>query len=148
MLFRSPAGFWQLEEVDSTKFVKLYINGVKAFKELTSAGTRVFEVLYLRMQGAIGRDEIWITFPTISQEETPMGETTFYRGMKELIDKEFIAEGMSQGLYYINPDYLWNGDRLSFVKEFRRKQISDFKTTRIEKADTKTIDWVGDSAGM
>lgn len=36
------AGFWEAEEVDSTKFVKLFIQGVKALKELTGAGTKVF----------------------------------------------------------------------------------------------------------
>ena len=41
----SIAGFWETEEIDSAKFVKLFINGVKALKELTSAGTKVFEVL-------------------------------------------------------------------------------------------------------
>lgn len=44
------AGFWQAQEVDAAKFVKLYVNGVRAFKELTNAGTRVFEVLYLEVQ--------------------------------------------------------------------------------------------------
>ena len=35
------AGFWQSQEVDSAKFVKLFVNGVKAFRELTNAGARV-----------------------------------------------------------------------------------------------------------
>ena len=28
----APAGFWQTQEVDKTQFVKLYVNGVKAFR--------------------------------------------------------------------------------------------------------------------
>ena len=32
------AGFWQSQEVDSAKFVKLFVNGVKAFRELTNGG--------------------------------------------------------------------------------------------------------------
>ena len=40
------AGFWQSQEVDSAKFVKLFVNGVKAFRELTNAGARVFEALH------------------------------------------------------------------------------------------------------
>ena len=49
------AGFWESEEVDSTKFVKLFVQGVKALKELTGAGTKVFEVLYLRVQRTSGK---------------------------------------------------------------------------------------------
>ena len=58
------AGFWQAEEVDSIKFVKLYVNGVRAFKDLTNAGTRVFEVLYLEVQKAIGQDRVYLSFTT------------------------------------------------------------------------------------
>lgn len=116
----APAGFWHTEEVDKSKFVKLFINGVKAFKDLTSAGTKVFELLYLCVQENINKDEIWLTFPAIDQEITPIGETTFYRGMKELLIKDFIAESEIPGKYFLNPDYLWNGDRLAFVREYRK----------------------------
>ena len=36
--------------MDSAKFIKLYVNGVKAFKDLKGPGTKVFELLYLEMQ--------------------------------------------------------------------------------------------------
>lgn len=114
-----PAGFWQAQEVDKTTFVKLYVNGVRALKELTSAGTKVFELLYFRVQSAIGRDQLWLTYPSIDQAATPIGEATFYRGMRELLEKKFIAESTTPGLYFLNPDYIWNGDRLAFVKEYR-----------------------------
>lgn len=135
----APAGFWQAQEVDKTQFVKLFVNGVKAFKDLTSSGTKVFEVLYLRMQEAIGKDEVWLTFPMLDQQLTPMGETTFYRGMKELLMKDFIAETEVPGSYFINPDYLWNGDRLAFVKEFRLKSSKSPK----DQADRDALEAKG-----
>jgi hypothetical protein len=116
-----PAGFWQAQEVDKTTFVKLYVNGVKALTDLASPGSKVFELLYLRVQGAIGKDQIWLTHPSIDQAISPISEATFYRGMKELLTKKFIAESTTPGLYFLNPDYLWNGDRLAFVKEYRVK---------------------------
>lgn len=117
----APAGFWQAQEVDKTQFVKLFVNGVKALKELTGAGTKVFEILYLLVQENIGKDKVFLTFPSINQAATPMGETTFYRGMKELLSKDFIAESDAPGVYFLNMDYMWNGDRLAFVKEYRLK---------------------------
>lgn len=112
------AGFWQAHEVDNTKFVKLYINGVKAFRDLTSAGTKVFELLYLEVQKNIGKDLIWLSFGEIDQAATPMGKATFMRGMRELIEKGFLAESTTQSKYFLNPDYIWNGDRLAFVREY------------------------------
>lgn len=130
----APAGFWQGKEVDETQFVKLYVNGVKEFKNLTGAGVKVFEILYNKVQENFGKDELWLTFPIIDQKLTPMGETTFYRGMKELLEKGFIAESMAPGLYYINPDFIWNGDRLAFVKEYKKINNSTSQT------DTRTAD--------
>lgn len=131
----APAGFWQAQEVDKTQFVKLYVNGVRAFKELTGAGTKVFEVLYLRVQEAIGSDSLYLSFVEIDQKATPMSKATFMKGMKELIVKGFIAESMAQNKYYLNPDYMWNGDRLAFVKEYRKtsslpQQELDFNADR------------------
>ena len=114
------AGFWQVQEVDKTQFVKLYINGVKAFRDLTSAGTKVFEVLYLQVQCGIGQDKIYLSYSGINQDLTPMSEATYARGMRELTEKGFIAPSSQIGLYWLNPDYMWNGDRLAFVKEFRK----------------------------
>jgi hypothetical protein len=114
------AGFWEAEEVDSTKFVKLFIQGVKALKELTGAGTKVFEVLYLRVQENIGKDRIFMAFATVDQILTPMSNATYDRGMRELLEKGFIAATTIQGFYWLNPSFVWNGDRLAFVKEYHR----------------------------
>lgn len=136
------AGFWQGQEVDKTQFVKLYIGGVKAFKDLTSAGTKVFELLYLRIQENIGKDEIWLTFPNIDQAINPMSRAVFYRGMKELLDKTFIAESLTPGMYFLNPDYVWNGDRLAFVKEYRK---APDKARAKPQVDTATGDLFQDN---
>jgi hypothetical protein len=112
------AGFFHYEEVDKTQFLKLYINGVKALTELSNAGTKVFEVLYRTVQENINKDRIFMAFDLIDQEVVSISERTFFRGMTELIEKKFIAETTIQNLYFINPDYIFNGDRLSFVKTF------------------------------
>jgi hypothetical protein len=120
----APAGFWQAQEVDRTQFVKLYINGVKAFSDLSNAGTKVFAVLYSRVQENIGKDIISMSFPRIDQSMNPMARATFNRGMTELIGKGFIAETVISGDYFLNPDYMWNGDRLSFVKTYTVKNVN------------------------
>lgn len=114
----SIAGFWETEEIDSAKFVKLFINGVKALKELTSAGTKVFEVLYLGVQNNIEKERIYMSFSSVDQDVTPMSESTYMRGMKELINKGFLAATPHVGMYWLNPDFIWNGDRLAFVKQY------------------------------
>jgi len=129
----AEAGFWQIEEVDKTQFVKLYINGVKAFKELSGAGTKVFELLYLELQKNIGIDTIYLSLADVNQSATPIGKTTFFKGMKELLDKGFIAETTRTNQYYINPDYVFNGNRLALVKEYRiTRNVKTIDPTTIE----------------
>jgi hypothetical protein len=115
------AGFWEAQEVDASKFVKLYVNGVKALAELTSAGTKVFEILYQKMQETIGKDQVYISFIEIDQSVIPMSRPTFSRGLHELIAKGFLAVAPSPGWFWINPSFIWNGDRLTFVKEYYKK---------------------------
>jgi len=129
----SIAGFWESEEVDSTKFVKLFVKGVAALKELTNAGTKVFEVLYLKIQETIGQDQVYMNFATIDQDITPMSESTYMRGMRELIEKGFLAATPNIGLYWLNPSFIWNGDRLAFVKEYWKKSDKPKRYT-----DTRT----------
>lgn len=114
------AGFWEAQEVDSTKFIKLFIQGVKALKELTGAGTKVFEVLYLQLRKSIGKDQVYMSFKIVDQTLTPMSEATYTRGMREIIEKGFLAASPNIGLYWLNPSFVWNGDRLAFVKEYRK----------------------------
>ena len=109
-------GFHHVEIVDKTRFIKLYISGVKAFKGLTSAGTKAFELLYIEMQENIGKDYVHMNF---IRYEKFLSRATYKRGMAELIDKEFIAETAEPGKYFTNPDFLFNGDRLAFIREYR-----------------------------
>ena len=112
-------GFHEIVEVDKTQFVKLYINGVKAFQGLKAAGGKVFEIIYRSVQEVPGTDRIFLHFMEIEQDITPISESTFYRGMTELIKAGFLAESTTPGMYYLNIDYLFNGNRLAFVKEYR-----------------------------
>lgn len=130
------AGFWEAQEVDSTKFIKLFVNGVKALAELSNAGTRVFELLYVEMQNNIGKDQIYLSYSGLDKSTNTVSRSTFSRGLAELIEKRFIAAMPAVGMYWINPDFLWNGDRLTFVKEYRKIPTKP----KSSLVDTKTID--------
>lgn len=140
----APAGFHEIIEIDKTQFVKLYINGVKAFQGLKSAGAKVFEIIYRAVQENPGSDKIYLHFMSVEQNITPISRATFFRGMTELIERGFIAESFEPGVYFLNIDYLFNGDRLAFIKEYRIKSIDSMIETSTAKAgaekDTKTVD--------
>lgn len=101
----------------STKFVKLYPDGVRALRRMNSAGTKVFELLWFEARDNMGKDEIFLSFSRVNQEVTPIGKSTFMRGMAELIASGFLAPTLVQGWYWLNPYYIWNGDRRAFLKK-------------------------------
>ncbi|TDR27801.1 replication protein [Hydromonas duriensis] len=150
----APAGFHEIIEVDKTKFVKLYINGVKAFQGLTSAGAKVFEVIYHAVQESPGSDRLYLHFMSVEQNITPISRATFFRGMAELIDKGFIAESVEPGMYFLNIDYLFNGNRLAFIKEYRITSMKETIENSVAKRDaadsakrdSKTLDIFESSA--
>lgn len=143
----APAGFHEVVEVDKTQFVKLYINGVKAFQGLKAPGTKVFEIIYRAVQKVPGTDQIWLHFMAVQQEITPISESTFYRGLRELLDKGFLAESTAPGMFFLNIDYMFNGNRLAFIKEYRIKSDDEQMERSIAKQakdephrDPNTID--------
>ena len=119
--YLGAAQFYDIYAVDKTQFIKLYIQGVKALQGLTSAGTKVFELLYCEMQKKPGVDTVYLHYNNINQEEFPISSRALHRGISELIEKEFIFESNLPSIYFINISYMFNGDRLSFVKEYQLK---------------------------
>jgi hypothetical protein len=92
------------------------------------------------MQACVGRDQVYLSFTGIAMET--ISRRTFSRGMAELIDKKFIAAMPAVGWYWVNPDFIWNGDRLAFVKEYRKKKFDDLKDSVLSapNGDARTID--------
>ncbi|MEB0949535.1 MULTISPECIES: replication/maintenance protein RepL [Enterobacterales] len=133
--FLGGAGFFHYQEVDKTQFLKLYVNGVKAITELSSAGTKVFEILYRAMQEQKDTDTILMSYDIVDKTVVKISRTTYFKGMKELVEKNFIAETMIQNYYFINPDYMFNGDRLSFVKSY----ILTESKSNVKKTQKHTI---------
>ncbi|MCV5480042.1 replication/maintenance protein RepL, partial [Escherichia coli] len=46
---------------------------------------------------------------------------TFKRGINELEKASIIAKTLRKGRYYINPNFVFNGDRIAFTNLIERK---------------------------
>jgi hypothetical protein len=115
-------GFVSYEEVSSEKFVQLFISGVRQLEKLTTAGARVFTVLYQEVQNNIGKDLVYMNYATIDQTLQKMSTATYDRGIRELVQKGFIAPTPRQSMYWLNPNYIFNGDKLTLAKTYILKE--------------------------
>lgn len=116
-----------VREVDDEQFVKLFTQNLKVFFNLSPVAQKLLQVVLAQVQRTPNRDQVMLNlsvaeayFTTSGQQ--PIGKTSFHRAAHELIDKQFIAESAINGLYFINPHLFFNGDRVRFVNEFRRKR--------------------------
>jgi hypothetical protein len=120
----------QVEERDDAEFVKVFAAGVAASYELTRTAQRVFQVVldqYQRTPMSRGYADhvnlLWFD-EGIEGRSVGMSEKTFQRGLKELLAKRFIApkDGVS---FWTNPALFFKGDRVMFIKEYRRKKPTE-----------------------
>jgi hypothetical protein len=50
-----------------------------------------------------------------------LSERVFRNGVRDLLEREFIYESLVPGLFFVNIRFMFNGDRLAFVKGYKRK---------------------------
>lgn len=115
------SGFYTRQIVDKTHFLKLYLDGIKALTGLSNAGMKVFILVYNKVTGNEGfnKDIIMLNYEMLSDDEKEkFSLRTFQRGITDLIEHEFLAETMQSGVYFINPTYIYNGNRLAIVNEY------------------------------
>lgn len=114
ILGRGAAFAYEFEEVDKERFVKLYIAGLKQASGLSKAGLAVFEIVYSALRETPGKDTV-----NLSQDESSLAPATFRRGLRELLEKEFLFRSPYDGTFFVNIRFMFNGDRLAFVKGYK-----------------------------
>lgn len=119
-------------KVDKTDFLKLYANGVKMFLDLKPAGIKVFMLVYDYLLENWQSDSVVLIYDLLSDEvKKDISQATFFRGIKDLINAEFLAPAWQAGTYWINTDYVFRGNRLTLVNQYILEPLDDIKT--IEK---------------
>ena len=115
------------QDTGDEQFIKLFTQNIGLMFELTSAGNKAFIFLSWSIQKySIGKDLVPLTTFELENfikenKKYEMSIATMRRGIRELAKAQIIAPSKKIGVYYINPNFIFNGDRLRFVTEIRRK---------------------------
>ena len=112
---------YEWEEVDKERFVKLFLAGVKQASGLSKAGLAIFEVVYNLVRENPNSDKVELNFYVASDQIDGINERTYQRGLRELLEREFLYRSPSEGVFFVNIRYMFNGDRLAFVKAYHLK---------------------------
>ena len=110
--------------IDSTPFLKIKANALNPYKELTSAGLKVFGILMDEISGLTGKDkmEVVLSWDFLTEtQQNDMSKQTFKRGINDLIDANFIAASLVNDVFFINPAMIYNGDSVLVATHYIRK---------------------------
>jgi hypothetical protein len=123
------------KRVDAEQFVKLFTANIALTFNLSSAGIKAFNVLVWAVQhSALSKDQIDFDMRILedflrihSDDEKPlkMSNPTFKRGINELEKAQLIAKTIRQGRYFINPNFVFNGDRIAFTTLIEKRKTGE-----------------------
>jgi hypothetical protein len=119
--------------VDDSEFVKLFTKNIALTFDLKSAGLKTLNLLVWTIQReAIGRDLVPLNTYTLedfieAHQDVIKGfsRPVFMRGLKELENAQIIAKAHQRGFYYINPNFIFNGDRVAFTRVITKRSFTE-----------------------
>jgi hypothetical protein len=119
-------------KVDAEQFVKLFTANIALTFDLKAAGIKAFNVLVWMLQNtSISKDLVPLdkfaldSFLKAHDDRKPpikLSQATFWRGLAELEAAQIIAKHVRQGWYFINPNFVFNGDRVAFTTLIERRK--------------------------
>lgn len=119
------AGIHRVELVDEDKFVKVFTQNLKAFFDLNPTTQKVLQCVLATLQKTPNADGIWLPWFEVEDfsvaHDLKISRASFQRAMKEMLLKGFLAESENQNFYWINPHLFFNGDRMAFITEYRKR---------------------------
>jgi len=134
------ATFYEFEEVDNTKFVKMFLAGIKQAAGLSKSGLMLFEIIYNELHNNPGKDNVMLNYYMASEQIVGLTERTYQRGLRELLEKEFLYRSPSDGVFFVNIRFMFNGDRLAFVKGYMRKGTMVQGELDLKNSETESIE--------
>ena len=132
-----------VEEKDDAEFVKVFAEGVKAAFDLNRTAARVFQSVLEayqkeKMTGGFADSVTLAWFDGgLDGQSIGMSEDTFQRGLKDLLDKNFLSPKRPNE-FWINSAMFFKGDRVAFVKEYRRRASSPQLEGKTAKPTART----------
>ena len=131
------------KKVDSESFVKIFTAQIALTFDLSRSGIKTFNVLMWAVQTqSYGSDKVVLDSFTLSDflelhkyNKLQLSLATFKRGLNELELAKIIA-------YFINPNFIFNGDRIAFttmlIRDTESRETEETKENNTNKVVATT----------
>nr|CDP79597.1 Rep related protein [Bartonella schoenbuchensis]CDP79662.1 Rep related protein [Bartonella schoenbuchensis] len=109
------------KQANHKQFVMQSIDAIKKIFELKIAGVKAFRVLmWLFQSKTISNNPVLLNkfvledYLKSQEEKITLSHSTFLRGLVELEKANIIARSFHRGWYFINPNFVFNGNDIVF----------------------------------
>jgi hypothetical protein len=109
---------YNVHKVDNEQFVKIFTKSVSHLFDLTRTGNKAFG--YIASVLPPNTDRVFISFKEMKEFCEWGTIQNCYKGMRELYIAKIIAPTTTYGFWFINPNVLFNGNRLLIVDEYQK----------------------------
>jgi len=111
--------------VDGDQFTKIFHDSIK---NTVNISNKAIHILMWYIAPQLKKDELQVLFDLDDCEKlTEYSRSSIYTALAELLNAEIIARTKYQWLFFINPLYLFNGDRIRVVNDYVRKTTNNGK---------------------
>jgi len=119
------------------EFLKVYIASIDVLSELTKSTKIVYEYLFRRLQASSSYNitKLLFTFKDYTiycndNDIKAVPEASFYRARNELIKNDIIDNSGSDGYFYFNLNYFFNGDRIQVAINYIKVNNIEIKNDK------------------
>lgn len=143
----------EVNQVDEEHFVKIFAAGVIAMFSLSRTAQKVFNLVLKRYQASTMAGgysdcvELFWFDNKLDGQSIGITEPTFKKGLRELIDKQFLYPRMPHS-YWVNPNLFFKGDRVMFIREYRKtsaKKPTKKTGNALPERDPNTVDFINEA---
>lgn len=135
------AGIHRIEEVDEEKFIKLFTQNMHVFFDLTPVSLKLLQCVLALVQDkprCLGINLDWLDLEDYAKKKGfKTSRTSYHRALKEMIEKGILAESERSGYFWINVHLFFNGDRMVFITEYRKKGENSAKNVKAKEIDPR-----------
>lgn len=120
--------FRRKEYVDSGTFTKMYYSQMKILFSLSGTTIKVFGYFIQQMDESNENGKVYFRLKECMDFLNLRSRASIYSGLRELITRGFICKTDIPWQFFVNPLYVFKGNRLVIFNEYIRQDF--FETTK------------------
>lgn len=124
---------WVNKTVDEEQFAKIYIKEISNLFNLTKTGLRALSFVLSKLEP--NKDLVYIYYPDMQKYCSWTVRKTCNTGLKELLTAKIIAPSLHPGFWFINPNVVFNGNRLTLVTNYTKKGTNEQELQMLGKGE-------------